>query len=131
MTLTKETGNHLVVQNTQPNQTKSKVTNMNEPQIKTGQNDMSTLAKDARSLVNATTDVASQKFGEARQRVVEKVESAKETVGRVRDQAVKCAKATDKAVRHNPYQAVGIAFGVGAILGFLISNLGFRSRNGD
>jgi ElaB/YqjD/DUF883 family membrane-anchored ribosome-binding protein len=103
---------------------------MNEPQIKTGQqNDMSTLAKDARSLVAATTDVAAQKFGEARHRVVEKVESAKETARRVRDQAVECAKATDEAVRQHPYQALGIAFGVGAILGFLVSHRG--SRNGD
>jgi ElaB/YqjD/DUF883 family membrane-anchored ribosome-binding protein len=98
---------------------------MNETQIKTAQNDMSTLAKDARSLINATADVASQKFGEARQSVVEKVESAKETAGRVRDQAVDYAKATDEAVRQYPYQALGIAFGVGAILGYLVS------RNGD
>ena len=104
--------------------------NMNETQIKTGQqNDMSTLAKNARSLVNATTEVASQKFGEARQRVVEKVESAKDAVGRVRDQAVECAKATDEAVRQHPYQALGIAFGVGALLGYLVSRGG--SRNGD
>ena len=80
-------------------------------------------------LVNATTEVASQKFGEARQRVVEKVESAKDTVGRVRDQAVECAKATDEAVRQHPYQALGIAFGVGALLGYLVSRGG--SRNGD
>lgn len=36
---------------------------MNETHIKTGQNDMTTLAKDARSLINATTEAASQKFG--------------------------------------------------------------------
>ena len=102
---------------------------MNETQIKTGQNDMGTLAKDARSLINATTEVASQKFGEARQRVVEKVESAKETASRVRDQAEDYAKATDEAVRQHPYQALGIAFGVGAILGYLVSRRG--SRNGD
>ena len=90
---------------------------------------MSTLAKDARSLVNATADVASQKFGEARQRVVEKVESAKETAGRVRDQAENYAKATDEAVRQYPYQALGIAFGVGALLGFLASRRG--TRKGD
>ena len=90
---------------------------------------MSTLAKDARSLVNATADVASQKFGEARQRVVEKVESAKETAGRVRDQAENYAKATDEAGRQYPYQALGIAFGVGTILGFLVSRLGSRNDN--
>jgi len=90
---------------------------------------MTTLAKDARSLINATTDVASQKFGEARQRVVEKVESAKEAASRVRDQAEDYAKATDEAVRKHPYQALGIAFGVGAILGYLVSCRG--SRSGD
>ena len=102
---------------------------MNETQIRPGQNDMNTLAKDARSLINATTDVASQKFGEARQRVGEAVDSAKDTAARVRDQAVDYAKATDEAVRHHPYQALGIAFAVGAILGYLVSGRG--SRNGD
>ena len=130
MSLTKEKGRLIIVQNSQSIQTKLKVTNMNETQIKTGQqNDMSTLAKDARSLVNATTDVASHKFGEARQRVVEKVESVKESAGRVRDQAVDYAEAADEAVRQYPYQALGIAFGVGALLGYLVSGRG--SRNGD
>src|ERR1017187_5729799 len=109
--------------------TNHKVTNMNETQIKTRQNDMGMLAKDARSLITATTDVASQKLGEARQRVVETVESAKETAGCVRDQAVDYAKATDEAVRQHPYQALGIAFGVGAIFGYIVSRWG--SRNGD
>jgi ElaB/YqjD/DUF883 family membrane-anchored ribosome-binding protein len=102
---------------------------MNETQLKTGQNDMSTLAKDARSLINATSDVASQKFGEARQHVVETVERAKETAGCVRDQAVDYAKAADKSLHEHPYKAVGIAVGVGAILGYLVSRRG--SRNGD
>ena len=90
---------------------------------------MGTLAKDARSLMTATTDVAAQKFGQARQRVVETVESAKETAGHVRDQAVDYAKAADEALQEHPYQAIGIAFGVGALLGYLVSRRG--SRNGD
>ena len=89
---------------------------------------MSTLAKDARSLMKATTDLATEKFGDVRQRVVETVDSAKETAGRVRDQAVDYAKAADKVMHEHPYKAVGIAVGVGAILGFLISRRG--SRNG-
>jgi ElaB/YqjD/DUF883 family membrane-anchored ribosome-binding protein len=90
---------------------------------------LDTLTKDARSLISATTDVASQKFGEARQRLVQTVESAKENAGRARDQAVEYAHATDEAVRQHPYQALGIAFGVGAILGYLVSRRG--TRNGD
>jgi ElaB/YqjD/DUF883 family membrane-anchored ribosome-binding protein len=90
---------------------------------------MGTLAKDARSLMTATSDVAAQKFGEARQRVVETVESAKETAGRVRDQAVDYAKAADEALHEHPYRTLGIAFGVGALLGYLVRRRG--SRNGD
>jgi ElaB/YqjD/DUF883 family membrane-anchored ribosome-binding protein len=102
---------------------------MNETKITAGHNELGTLAKDARSLITATTDVATQKFGEVRQRVVETVESAEETAGRVRDQAVDYAKAADKAVREHPNKALGIALGVGAILGYLVSCRG--SRNGD
>ena len=102
---------------------------MNETKITAGHNDLGTLAKDARSLITATADVATQKFGDVRQRVVETVESAEETAGRVRDQAVDYAKATDEAVHEHPYKAIGIAFGVGALLGFLVLRRG--SRNGN
>ena len=102
---------------------------MNETKITAGHNDLATLTKDARSLITAATDVATEKCGEVRQRVVETVESAEETAGRVRDQAVDYAKAADKAVREHPYKALGIALGVGAILGYLVSHRG--SRNGD
>ena len=92
-------------------------------------NDLGTLAKDARSLITATTDVATERFGDVRQRVVETVTSAKETAGRVRDQAVDYAKAADQAVHEHPYKALGFALGIGAILGYLVSRRG--SRNGD
>jgi ElaB/YqjD/DUF883 family membrane-anchored ribosome-binding protein len=102
---------------------------MNETQKQPSQNDVGTLAKDASSLITATSDVAAQKFGEARQRVVETVKSAKETAGQVRDQAVDYARVTHKAVREHPYQAIGIALGVGALFGYIVSRRG--SRNSD
>ena len=49
------------------------------------------------------------------------MEAARETYSRMQDKAVQGAKATDKAIRENPYQAIGIAFGVGALVGFLLS----------
>ena len=100
-----------------------------ESKITAGHTDLGTLAKDARSLITATTDVATQKVADVRQRVVETVDSAKQTAGRVRDQAIAQAKAADKAVHEHPYKALGIALGVGAILGYLVSRRG--SRNGD
>ena len=82
-------------------------------------NDMGQLAEDARALMAATADVAGEKVGDARKRLAAALDSAKEIAGRVRDKAVEGAKATDQAVHEHPYQAIGIAFGVGAIVGYL------------
>jgi ElaB/YqjD/DUF883 family membrane-anchored ribosome-binding protein len=90
---------------------------------------MGTLAEDARALMTATADVAGEKVADARKRVADALESAQEFAGRVRDQAVDYAKATDEAVHEHPYKAIGIALGVGALLGYLVSHRG--SRNGD
>ena len=82
-------------------------------------NDMAQLAEDARGLMAATADVAGEKVGEARQRLAAALESGKKIYGRVREKAAEGAKVTDKAVRENPYLAIGIALGVGALIGYL------------
>ncbi|PYI85716.1 MAG: DUF883 domain-containing protein [Verrucomicrobia bacterium] len=92
-------------------------------------NDMSTLAEDARALMAATADVAGEKVSEARQRLGAALESGKEIYGRVRDKTVEGAKAADAAVHEHPYQAIGIALGVGALIGYLVGHR--TSRNGD
>jgi ElaB/YqjD/DUF883 family membrane-anchored ribosome-binding protein len=84
-------------------------------------NDMGTLAEDARALMAATADVAGEKVGEARKRLAAALERGKEVYGRVREKAVQGAKATDEAVREHPYQAIGIALGVGALIGYLVA----------
>lgn len=84
-------------------------------------NDMSQLADDARALMAATADVAGEKVGEARKRLAAALESGKEIYGRVKEKAVEGAKAADEAVHEHPYQAIGIAFGVGALIGYLVS----------
>ena len=90
---------------------------------------MGSLAEDARALMAATADVAGEKVSEARKRLAAALESGKKILGRVKDKAVEGAKATDEAVREHPYQALAIAFGVGAIAGYLISRR--CSRNDD
>jgi len=90
---------------------------------------MGSLAEDARALMAATADVAGEKVSEARKRLAAALESGKKILGRVKDKAVEGAKATDEAVREHPYQALAIAFGVGAIAGYLISRR--CSRHGD
>jgi ElaB/YqjD/DUF883 family membrane-anchored ribosome-binding protein len=44
-----------------------------------------------------------------------------------RVKAVAGAKATDKAIRNNPYKAVGVAVGAGLIAGALLTRRGRRS----
>jgi ElaB/YqjD/DUF883 family membrane-anchored ribosome-binding protein len=84
------------------------------------ENDVGSLAEDARALMAATADVAGEKVSEARKRLSAALERAKEFAGTVRDKAVAGAKATDEAVREHPYQAIGIAVGVGVLIGYLI-----------
>jgi ElaB/YqjD/DUF883 family membrane-anchored ribosome-binding protein len=91
-----------------------------------GEDDMGTLAEDARTLVAATADVAGDKVAEARKRLAAALESGKELIGRAREKAVERAKAADQVLRENPYQTIAIAFGVGAVIGFL---LGRRNRD--
>jgi ElaB/YqjD/DUF883 family membrane-anchored ribosome-binding protein len=92
-------------------------------------NDLGTLAEDARALMTATADVAGEKVGEARKRLASALESAKEIAGNVRDKAIAGAKVADQTVRENPYQAIAIGVGVGAVLGYLIARR--CSRNCD
>ena len=49
------------------------------------------------------------------------VDKAKALCERLQEQTSAAAKAADKTVRENPYQAVGIAFGVGLLIGVLVS----------
>jgi ElaB/YqjD/DUF883 family membrane-anchored ribosome-binding protein len=84
-------------------------------------NDIGSLAEDARALMAATADVAGEKVGAARNRLASALERAKEIAGNVRDKAVAGAKVTDQTIRENPYQAIAIGVGVGAILGYILA----------
>jgi ElaB/YqjD/DUF883 family membrane-anchored ribosome-binding protein len=95
----------------------------------TPENDMGSLAEDARALMAATVDVAGEKVGDARKRLAAALESAKEMAGNVRDKAIAGAKVADQTVRDNPYQAIAIGVGVGAILGYLMARRCSSSRD--
>ncbi|MGO8930613.1 MAG: glycine zipper domain-containing protein [Limisphaerales bacterium] len=62
--------------------------------------------------------------GELRAKLDAAVEKAKAVCERLQAQTVAAAKASDKAVREHPYQAAGIAFGVGILIGVVVA----RSR---
>jgi ElaB/YqjD/DUF883 family membrane-anchored ribosome-binding protein len=89
-------------------------------QIQAIGNDMGTLAEDARALMAATADVAGDQVVEARRRLAAALDSGKRFAGRVKDKAVEGAHATDKVMHQHPYQAIGIAFGLGALAVYLL-----------
>ncbi len=83
--------------------------------------DLGSLAEDARALLSATAEVAEDKVIAARERLSAALEQGREAWGTVQERAVAGAKATDKVIRTHPYQSIGIAFGVGALVGFLLT----------
>ena len=92
-------------------------------------NKMGALAEDARALLVATTGVAEEKVGEARERFTAAVDGSKELYGRVREKAVETARVADETLREHPYQAIGFVVGIGALIGYLFARGYFR--NGD
>jgi ElaB/YqjD/DUF883 family membrane-anchored ribosome-binding protein len=96
---------------------------------RTSGNDIGTLAEDAQALMAATAEVAGEKVGEARKRLATTLDRARDLAADVRDKAIAGAKATDEAVRENPYQALAIGVGLGALIGYLMARR--NSGNGD
>jgi ElaB/YqjD/DUF883 family membrane-anchored ribosome-binding protein len=79
------------------------------------------LLENTKELLAATAHVAEEKVVEARKRLTAAIERGKETLNSVQEKAVAGAKATDQIIRSHPYQSIGIALGVGALIGFLLS----------
>jgi ElaB/YqjD/DUF883 family membrane-anchored ribosome-binding protein len=58
---------------------------------------------------------------ELRAKLEAATEKAKEVCKRLQEETVAAAKAADKGVREHPYQAVGVAFAVGLLIGVLVT----------
>jgi len=82
--------------------------------------DLKEVVSDAEDLLKATAGEAGEKVKEVRSRLARALESAKATYERVQDKTVQAAKATDHAIREHPYESIGIAFGVGLLIGVLV-----------
>ncbi len=87
--------------------------------------DLRVVVSDAEELLRATAGQAGEKVAVARERIQENIVAAKERL-KVAEQALVektklAAKATDEYVHDNPWRAVGIAAGVGLVVGLLIS----------
>lgn len=86
--------------------------------------DLKVLIDDAEELLKATANQAGEKVASVRQRVEQSLDEGKRSLAEAEDLLLdtskEAAKAADAYVRENPWNAVGIAAGIGLVLGLLI-----------
>ena len=83
--------------------------------------DLKAAMGDAEEVMRATAGQAGDKVSEIRSRLAAALESAKATCQRLEDKTVAAAKATDRVIRDHPYESIGVAFGVGLLIGVLVA----------
>jgi ElaB/YqjD/DUF883 family membrane-anchored ribosome-binding protein len=87
--------------------------------------DLRVVAQDVEELIRATANTSGDRVVAARARAEESLRAARtrlnEASGEVTARTRAAATATDQYVHHNPWQAIGIAAGLGFVLGFLSS----------
>jgi len=86
--------------------------------------DLRTLVNDAEELFKVTATQAGEKVAVARQKVEQSLIEGRKALADAEKVLVKkskeCAEIADDYVRENPWGAIGIAAGVGLLLGLLI-----------
>jgi ElaB/YqjD/DUF883 family membrane-anchored ribosome-binding protein len=87
--------------------------------------DLKAVMSDAEELLRATANQAGEKISAARERIQDSMHRAKVKLADAEavmlDKTKQAARATDEYVHENPWKAVGIAAGVGFLVGLLIS----------
>jgi ElaB/YqjD/DUF883 family membrane-anchored ribosome-binding protein len=87
--------------------------------------DLAAVMRDAEALVKASADTGGEKVNEARTRIRESLESAKRRLLEAERSAIhhgeEAVTATEEYVKRNPWQSVGVAAGVGLVIGVLLA----------
>ena len=86
--------------------------------------DLKNLIADAEELLRATASQAGEKITEARQKIEQSLVEGKKALADAEKtllaKSKECAEMADDYVRENPWTAVGVAAGVGLVLGLLM-----------
>ena len=87
--------------------------------------DLKVVMRDAEALIKATSAQTGEKIQEVRARAEESLRQAQTRLSALEDEALQRARevadATEEYVRENPWQSIGIAAGVGLLVGLLLS----------
>jgi len=90
--------------------------------------DLRNLLHEAEEALSNTAGDAGEKFDDLRERLRDALNTGKHSFDRLRAEATRRAKQADQIVRDNPYYAIGVAAGVGALIGILVSRSCNSSR---
>jgi len=96
---------------------------MNASEINTDRlvSDLRSVTRDAEELLKTVSGEKGNGSQELRARLNSAIESAKATYHRLEEKTVAGAKATDKVIRTHPYESLGVAFGMGLLVGVLVA----------
>lgn len=83
--------------------------------------DVRSLIQNAERLLEATAGDVSDKAKDVRARLRDAVDRAKSSAADLQAQARAGARKVDEVVREHPYESMGVAFGVGVLLGVLLN----------
>src|SRR5882672_3210431 len=87
--------------------------------------DLRALAHDSEALLKATASDVTEKAKEARVRLGAALERAKATCDDLQEQTLAnaraAAKRADVVIREHPYESIGVAFGLGLLIGVLVT----------
>lgn len=83
--------------------------------------DLKVLVRDGEELLKAGMQDLSDRSKAARERLASALEAAKETRQKLEQKMREGATATDQLIREHPYQSIGLAFGVGMLIGVLLN----------
>jgi ElaB/YqjD/DUF883 family membrane-anchored ribosome-binding protein len=82
--------------------------------------DLKRVVQDSEGLLIDSAGAVGEKAHELREQLARKLDVAKATCRQLEEKTREAAKATDKLIRDHPYPSLGIAFGVGIAVGFLL-----------
>jgi ElaB/YqjD/DUF883 family membrane-anchored ribosome-binding protein len=86
--------------------------------------DLRAVIDDTEELIKATAGQAGEKVQAARARAEETLETAKARLTEIGEEGMErakaAAKATDEYVHDNPWQSIGVAAGVGFLIGWVL-----------
>lgn len=86
--------------------------------------DMKAVIADAEDVLKATADQTGEKIASLRARIQERVHAARARLADaeavLREKTLAMAKATDAYVHENPWKSIGVAAGVGFLVGFIL-----------